>query len=84
MFVDFKKAFDSIKRDVMFAILRHYGIPEKIICAIQAVYSDSKSAVFFNGKLSENFDVKSGGHACSFSFHYCRRLCSQRNRERTP
>ncbi|MBI3246239.1 MAG: hypothetical protein HYZ50_07010 [Deltaproteobacteria bacterium] len=24
-FVDFKKAFDSIDRDMMFAILRHYG-----------------------------------------------------------
>ena len=28
-FVDFKKAFDSINREIMFSILRHYGIPER-------------------------------------------------------
>jgi len=28
-FVDFKKAFDSIDRDKMHQILRHYGIPPK-------------------------------------------------------
>ena len=34
LFVDFKKAFDSIKRDTMFRILRHYGIPAKIVRVI--------------------------------------------------
>ena len=34
-FVDFKKAFDSIDRDMMFAILQHYGIPDKIVSAIR-------------------------------------------------
>ena len=29
-FVDFKKAFDSINRSVMFAVLRHYGIPQTL------------------------------------------------------
>ncbi|CAF0934011.1 unnamed protein product [Brachionus calyciflorus] len=30
-FIDFKKAFDSINLKMMFAILRHYGIPSKIV-----------------------------------------------------
>ena len=33
-FIDFKKAFDSIDRNMMFAILRHYGIPAKIVGAM--------------------------------------------------
>lgn len=33
-FLDFKKAFDSLDRPMMFAILRHYGIPQKIVDAI--------------------------------------------------
>ena len=32
-FVDFKKAFDSINRNTVMAILRAYGIPEKIVQA---------------------------------------------------
>ena len=34
-FVDFKKVFDSINRSVMFSVLRHYGIPETLVNAIQ-------------------------------------------------
>ena len=60
LFVDFKKAFDSIKRSTMFRILRHYGIPAKIVRAIQAIYKNSKSAVLEEGKLSEEFDVTTG------------------------
>ena len=33
-FIDFQKAFDSIDRMMMFAILRHYAIPEKIVRAL--------------------------------------------------
>ena len=40
-FIDFKKAFDSIDREMMFAILRHYGIPEKIVAAIIVLYDNS-------------------------------------------
>ena len=35
--IDFKKAFDSIDRKVMFKILRHYGIPEETVQAIKAL-----------------------------------------------
>jgi len=59
-FIDFKKAFDSIDRDMMFAILRHYGIPEKIVSAIRALYDNSKSQVYVNGQFSEPFDVTTG------------------------
>jgi hypothetical protein len=39
-----------IKRSVMFAILRYYGIP----------YNNSKSAVLVEDMVSEDFDVKTG------------------------
>jgi exonuclease III len=59
-FIDFKKAFDSIDRDMMFAILRHYGIPQKIVSAIRVLYDDSKSRVYVDGQLSEPFDISTG------------------------
>ena len=45
IFVDFKKAFDSVDRDKMFDILSLYGIPQKIIDAIKLPYTDAQSSV---------------------------------------
>ena len=50
-FIDFKKAFDSIDRSMMFAILRHYGIPEKIVAAIRVLYDESFSQVYVQRQL---------------------------------
>ena len=44
-FIDFKKTFDYINRKVMFAVLRHYEIPESIVTAINILYKDSQSIV---------------------------------------
>ena len=38
IFVDFRKAFDSINRDQMFLILEAYGIPTEIVNAIKVIY----------------------------------------------
>ena len=59
-FIDFKKAFDSINRKVMFAVSRHYGIPEPLVNAIGALYINSKSAVMVDGNISEPFEVSPG------------------------
>ena len=59
-FIDFKKAFDSINREVMFSVLRHYGIPDKLVKAIGALYNNSKSAVMVDGNISEPFQVTTG------------------------
>ena len=39
--ISYKKAFDSIDRTVMWKILHHYGIPEKIVNAIKMLYKGS-------------------------------------------
>ena len=59
-FVDFKKAFDSINRRMLFAILRHYGIPEKIVNGIKVLYDDSNGQVLVEGELSEPFNIITG------------------------
>ena len=59
-FIDCKKAFDSINREVMFSVLRHYGIPDKLVKAIGALYNNSKSAVMVDGNISEPFQVTTG------------------------
>ncbi|KAI8486765.1 hypothetical protein Bbelb_355130 [Branchiostoma belcheri] len=59
-FIDFKKAFDSINRNVMFAVLRHYGVPVTIVNAISVLYNNSKSAVMVDGNITKPFQVTTG------------------------
>ena len=52
-FVDFRKAFDSVNREKLFEILNLYGVPEKLINAVKALYRKSKAVVVVNGKETE-------------------------------
>ena len=55
--MDFKKAFNSIDRSVMFKILGHYGISEKIINAIRLLCKGTRSAVIIDGITTDEFEV---------------------------
>ena len=59
-FVDFKAAFDSIRRDFIWTSMRHYGLPEKYVRIFQAFFNGTVSAVRVNGELTEWFSVNSG------------------------
>ena len=62
--IDFKKAFDSIDRKVVSAVLRHYGIPEAVVNAVGELYNNSKSAVMVDGNISDLFEVSTGVPQC--------------------
>ena len=59
-FVDYRKAFDSLHRDTLWQLLRHYGIPEKMTRLIKNSYEDMNCQVVHQGKLSKKFEVKAG------------------------
>ena len=59
-FIDFEKVFDSIHRDSLRKILRHYGIPSKRVNVIKMLYSDFKSKVICNTALTDAFSVTTG------------------------
>ena len=46
-------------RRVMFAILRHCGIPEPVVNAISALYKNSESAMV-DGNISDTFEISTG------------------------
>jgi hypothetical protein len=37
LFIDFKKAYDSVKREVLYYILLEFGIPKKLVRLIKCV-----------------------------------------------
>ena len=59
-FVDFEKAFDSISRNVLKKIMRHYGIPEKIVNIMMDMHSGTFCKVMVDGSFTDAFEVKSG------------------------
>ena len=60
VFVDFKKAFDSINRNVMFEILALYGIPPEIIKAIKVLYTNTKAKVITTDGETDVFNIVAG------------------------
>ena len=60
VFVDFEKAFDSVDREVIWQILWHYGVPEKIVIVIRCFYSGFECQVIHDGFLTEPFQVRTG------------------------
>ena len=59
-FIDYEKAFDSVDRKTVWKLLRHYGVPEKIISLIRCTYQDMSCRIAHAGQLSENFEMKTG------------------------
>ena len=60
LFIDFRKAFDSIHRGTMLKILRAYGIPEAIVDLIGVMYANTKAQILTPDGMSELFDILAG------------------------
>ena len=59
-FIEYDKAFDRVDRETMWKLLRHYGVPEKIIFLIWCTFQDMSCRIAHTGQLSESFEVKTG------------------------
>ena len=60
IFIDFKKAFDSVDRNTLFQILHACGIPEKIVKAIQIMYVNTSAVVLTPEGETTNFNINTG------------------------
>jgi len=59
-FIDFKKAFDRIRRDGLWKVMRDYKIDEPLSKIIKALYEDATSAVLQNKHPGEFFRTTVG------------------------
>ena len=59
-YVDLRKAFDSVNRDVLWRILAFLGLPPKLVNLISGLYSGTESAVRCDCTISDYFPVNTG------------------------
>ena len=59
-FVDYEKAFDSVDRETLWKVLRHYGVPKKLVNMIKNSYEGMSCRVIHEGQLTKNFEVRTG------------------------
>ena len=59
-FVDFKKAFDSVRHEKLLECIRNHGVKGKFFCTLRAIYSSLLSCVRVNGEYSQFFECPVG------------------------
>jgi hypothetical protein len=59
-FIDLRKAFDSVRHDILLDCLKKKGVSQKFFASIKAMYSSMLSCVRVNGELSDLFDCPVG------------------------
>jgi hypothetical protein len=57
LFLDFKKAYDSVRMDVLYNILIKFGVPMKLIMLIKMFLNETYSKVCMGKHLSDNFPI---------------------------
>jgi hypothetical protein len=60
LFIDFKKAYDSIKSEVLYNILLEFGIPKKLVRLIKMCLNETYSKVRIGKLLSDKSSIQIG------------------------
>ena len=60
LFIDFKKVYDSGRREVLYKILMEFGIPVKLVRLIRMCLTETYSRVWVGKHLSDMFPIRNG------------------------
>jgi len=60
LFIDFKKAYDSVRREVLYNVLIKFDIPMKLVRLIKMCLTETYSRVWVGKNLSDMFPIRNG------------------------
>jgi hypothetical protein len=79
LFIGFKKAYDSVRREVLYNILIESGIPMKLVGLIKICLNETYNGVWVGKHMSDMFPVKNGlkkrRNFITIVFQLCFRIC---------
>jgi len=74
LFIDFKKAYDSVRREVLYKIIIEFGIPRKLVRIIKMSLTETYSRVRVGKNVSDRFpirnDLKQGDALSPMPFNF--------------
>jgi hypothetical protein len=60
LFIYFKKAYDSVRREVLYSIIIEFGIPRKLVGLIKMCLNETYSTVRIGKNLCDKFPIQNG------------------------
>jgi hypothetical protein len=60
LFIDLNKAYDSIRREVLYNILTEFSMPVKLVRLIKMCFNETYSKVCIGKHLSNAFPIQNG------------------------
>jgi hypothetical protein len=60
LFIDLKKAYDLVRREILYSILIEFWVPMKLLRLIKMCINEMYSKVCIGKHLSDNFPIQSG------------------------
>jgi len=60
LFIDFKKAYDSVRREVLYKILIEFGIPRILVRLIKMSLNETYNRVWVGKNVSDRFPIRNG------------------------
>jgi hypothetical protein len=60
LFIEFKKAYDSFRREALYNILIEFGIPRKLVGLIKIFLNEIYSRVRIGKNMSDKFTIENG------------------------
>jgi hypothetical protein len=60
LFIDFKNAYESVKREALYDVPLEFGVPKKLVRFIKMFLNETYSKVRIGKYLSDNFPIQNG------------------------
>jgi hypothetical protein len=60
LFIDFNEAYDTLRREVLYSILREFGVSMKLVRLIKMCFNVTYSKVLIGKHLSNMFPIQNG------------------------
>ena len=60
LFVDLRKAYDSVPRQALWKVLEKYGVPEKILNVVKSFHEGMHAEVRVGSTVTDRFEVWNG------------------------